>query len=169
MDDDDIELIEYLEPGVYTGQHYNDIRNQKTYNLSHEAAVGFMLAALLDRDPKFPTDIFMMKRQNGSEIQIHATSDPNLVENTEILEISNRNYKPLRIKTVTYRPTKRYSAIINYGLTDVFVQFDTLDFVSGFTAYFRDFSDTKYILDSWGEIYERYQPIKLVLELEIPK
>ena len=153
MDDDN--RIEYLEPGVYACYWY--AQNPVRYNFSHEAAVGFMLAVLIDLSPD---ENFKIRPENGNEIRITPNTDPNLRENTAIMELNDRNYQPIRMELVTQRPTKRYYAIIRHGNYDALVQFDTLDFISGFTAYFRDFGDPAYIYNAWKQIYEGGSPFK---------
>ena len=155
MDDDDDIPIEYLEPGIYACYFYN--HDPVRYNFSHESAVGFMLAVLLDLSPD---ENFRIRPENGNEIRITPNTDPNLQENNEIMEISDRNYKPIRMELITRRPTKRYYAIITHGKYDVLVQFDTLDFISGFTAYYRDFGDPEHIYNVWREIYDQGRPFK---------
>ena len=170
--------IGYLEQGIYTSEPNRHIKGQeyygaKTYQFNeHEGAVGFMLAAYLDYITKDPQNTFIMEYQHRptDEIQykyeIAGYTDLNLEENNEILAIVDEDQD---INFGDYEITKRYRGVINKGGHKVVVQFETLNFLSGFIAYYRDFSNFIDGLTALSEIYDdEGEEVKFTYEVQFP-
>ena len=169
--------IEYLEEGIYTCEPNKHVKGQeyygeKTYNFSHEGAVGFMLAAHLDYVVNDPQNTFIMQYQNPQtrgiqyKYEISVYSDLNLEENTEILTIVD-NFT--NINFWDYNITKQYRGIVEGDVGKAVVQFQTPNFVSGFVAYYRDFGKFTRGLEAWSEIYnEEVEEVKFVYEVQFP-